>query len=205
MEKASYRQKNVPWPYKAHSQTSSPAASRLVDQQSGGTASPRSLHLNKPLRDLQKEDPKAFGYFVEGASLLAVDVAYLCRTQGLDIVNTFDDFCANGRNLFQLLSSPEQQRPPLDRHSSSATAKTDRPRGKPAGSANLGVYSHGSAHHSLSGYEGLDILSPWRLPSSSRLVDKLRSFLINEISGAEWDFLSDKEWDEERADEMPVL
>ncbi|KAI6888401.1 hypothetical protein KC360_g1884 [Hortaea werneckii] len=205
MEKASYKQKSVPWPYKAHSQTSSPAATRLVDQQSGGSASPRSLHLDKPLRELQKEDSKAFGYFVEGASLLALDVAYLCRTQELEIVNTFDDFCAIGRNLFQLFSSPDLQRPPLDRYPSSATTRTDRSRGKPAGSANLGAYSHGSAHHSLSGYEGLNILSAWRLPSSSRLVDKLRSFLINEISGAEWDFLSDKEWDKERADEMPVL
>ncbi|KAI7529807.1 hypothetical protein KC331_g15011 [Hortaea werneckii] len=205
MEKASYRQKSVPWPYKSHSQTSSPAASRLIDPQNGGSASPRSLHLTKPLRELQKEDSKAFGYFVEGASLLALDVAFLCRTQGLDIANTFDDFCAIGRNLFQLFSSPGQQRPPLDRHPSSATAKTDRSRGKPASTTSLGVYSHGSAHHSLAGYEGLDILSAWRLPSSSRLVDKLRSFLINEISGAEWDFLSDKEWDEERADEMPVL
>ncbi|KAK4550019.1 hypothetical protein LTR36_002986 [Oleoguttula mirabilis] len=205
-ERASYKLKDVLYSGMSSSQSSSPAASRFVDRHGVSLPRPRPLHLDRPLPDLVKDDTKAFSLFIEGVMLLAWDVAWLCKSQGVDTINSFDDVCAIGRNLHQLLIGQEQPRPPLNRNFSSATTRTDRSKGvTPVSAISLGFYSHGSAHHSLAGFEGLALLHGWRLASPARLVDKLKSYLLNEISGAEWDFLSDKEWDEERADELPVL
>ncbi|TKA21920.1 hypothetical protein B0A50_08568 [Salinomyces thailandicus] len=204
-EKVSYKTQDLQYPFRTSSQSSSPVASRFLDRRGVAAQRARPLHLDRPLRDLAKEDPKAFSLLTEGMSLLAWDIAWLCRTQGFDAVNTFDDFCAMGRNLQQLFVSPEPNRPTLDRNPSSAAAKTDRSKGNSTAPPRLGFYSHASAHHSLAGPEGLELLSNWRLASSHRMADRLKSYLLNEITGAEWDFLSDKEWDEDRADEQPVL
>jgi len=225
-EKAAYKVQDPPYPGLSSSQSASPAASRMLDRYGVPLARPRPLHLDRPLRDLAKDDTKTFSLFVEGVMLLAWDVAWLCRTQGLNTINSFEDICAIGRNLHQLLLNQEQvQRPPLQRGITAATTRTEqlqRPtfqRGVSAATARtdrlerttaepgvrLGSYSHGSAYHSLAGHGGLELLHGWRVPSSARLADKLKSYLLNEITGAEWDFLSDKEWDEDRADEMLVL
>lgn len=205
-EKASYKLKDPPYPGMVSSQSSSLAASRLVDRHGVPLPRPRPLHLDRPLPELVKDDPKTFSLFIEGVMLLTWDVAWLCKTQGIDTINTFDDVCALGKNLYQLFLGKELQRPPLDRNFSSATTKTDRSKASASAPAvRLGSYSHGSAYHSLSGCEGLELLRAWRLASPARLVDKLKSYLLNEISGAEWDFLSNEEWDEDRVEDMPVL
>jgi hypothetical protein len=48
-------------------------------------------------------------------------------------------------------------------------------------------------------------MKDFRLSSPSRLADKLRHTLLGEVSGAEWELLEEREWDEEREDERPVL
>lgn len=45
----------------------------------------------------------------------------------------------------------------------------------------------------------------WRLLQPHRLVDKLRLFLLNELTGAEWDVLSEHDLDEDREHDAPVL
>ncbi|KAK5120377.1 hypothetical protein LTR85_006316 [Meristemomyces frigidus] len=205
-ERASYKLRDPPYTVMSSSQSSSPVVSRFVDRHGVPLPRPRPLHLDRPLPDLVKDDVKAFSLFIEGVMLLAWDVAWLCKTQGVDTINSFDDVCAIGKNLHQLFIGQEQPRPLLSRNISSATTKTDRSKGvAPTSAVSLGSYSHGSARRSLAGFEGLALMHGWRLASPARLVDKLKSYLLNEISGAEWDFLSDKEWDEERADELPVL
>lgn len=203
-EKASYKLQDIPYP-RSTSQSSSPAASRLLDLRVASLPRARPLHLDRPLRDLAKEDFKAFSLFIEGVTLLAWDLAWLCRMQGLDSVNSFDDFCTIGRNLHRLFLGQDSSRLATDRNHSAATTKADHSKGTNVSTARLGSHSHNSAYHSLSGHEGLELLNNWRLASSARVADKLKSFVMNEITGAEWDFLSDKEWDEDRADEQPVL
>ena len=57
-EKASYKYKNIKFPGLSPSQSSSPAASRIIEQ---NQPRPRALWLDRPLAQLAKEDPKAFG------------------------------------------------------------------------------------------------------------------------------------------------
>lgn len=54
-------------------------------------------------------------------------------------------------------------------------------------------------------YQGRARMEKWRLASSARIVIKLKSYLQNGISGAEWDFISGGEWDEEEDHDRPVF
>ncbi|EMC95229.1 hypothetical protein BAUCODRAFT_72151, partial [Baudoinia panamericana UAMH 10762] len=162
---------------------------------------PRPLYLDRPLAQLFKQDHKTFLLFLEGVALLAYNVAWLCRSQGVESINSFDDACAVGRNLYRLVL--HEQRPPNSRKVSTLS-KDERP-GSASAEVRLGAYSHASADLSLTGHEGLALFKDWRMPLPNRLADILRSHLVSEIRGAEWDVLSDKEWDDEREDEVPVL
>ena len=138
--------------------------------------------------------------------MLAWDIAWLCKTQGIDSVTTFDDVCNMGKNLHQLFLATSDARPPIIRNVSAAITTTERSKAPaPDDTARLGSFSHASAYKSLSSAAGQDLVRGWRLASPARLVDKLKSYLLNEISGAEWDFLSGEEWDEEREEDAPVL
>lgn len=196
-DKSSYKSKNVPFPSSTPSRTSSPAASRVLEQTQ---PRPRQLWLDRPLTQLSKEDNKAYGLYLEGATLLAWDLAWLCRTQGIESINTFEDACNLGRNLWNLLTKGERKRPALDRKDSTTSGKTDRPE-----AIQLGVFSHASAQYNLAGYDGLAWMKDFKLGLSARLGDRLKTFLLNDMSGAEWDLLEGREWDEDREDERPVL
>lgn len=192
LEKSSYKYKNVPFPGLSGSQSSSPAASRIVER---NQPRPRPLWLDRPLSQLAKDDPKTYSLFIEGVTLLAWDIAWLCKTQGIENITTFEDTCSIGPNLWQLLVSQSRK---SHRKGSKDQDGKDR-------DVKIGIFSHASASHNLAGFEGLGLLKDWKLPSSNRLIDKLKSFLLTEISGAEWDMLEEREWDEEREDEKPVL
>ena len=207
-EKSSYKSRETPYPNGSSSQSSSPAASKLLDMRN--MPRPRLLHLNRSLPKLNKEDPKAYGLFLEGVTLLAWDIAWLCKSQGINTINSFDDVCNVGKNLWQLLEAQRGAslvRPRLDRNISTATDVTARSR-QPTPltpGVRFGIYSHGSAHRSLSGHEGLELFRDWKLPLPARLTDKLKSYLLTEMTGAEWDLMEDKEWEDEREDELAVL
>lgn len=196
-EKASYKVKDVAFPGLPASRTTSPAASRVMELTQ---SRPRPLWVDRSLAQLSKDDSKTYGLYLEGATLLAWDLAWLCKTQGIDSINTFEDTCNVGRNLWQLLYMKDRKRPSLDRKDSSATAKTDQRE-----SVRLGVFSHASVQYNLAGYDGLAFMKDFKLGSPARLGDKLKTFLLNDMSGAEWDLLEGREWDEEREDEKPVL
>ncbi|KAH9826260.1 Vacuolar sorting 38 and autophagy-related subunit 14 [Teratosphaeria destructans] len=205
-EKSSYKVDSAAYQDLSSSMSSpQPSASKYIARRKMPSVRPRPLHLDKPLHELYKHDNKTFMLYVEGVMLLAWDVAWLCKSQGIDSINSFDDVCSIGRNLHQLLVASEQQTRPVPTRAPS-TAPRDRATTAPSAStAHLGLMSHGSATNSLAGHAGLARFDRWRLLSSSRLVDKLRGYLTNEISGAEWDVISGGEWDEEEEHDRAVL
>ena len=210
-EKSSYKYSNIAFPGLSSSQSSSPAESRIIDQ---NLPRPRPLWLEKPLAQLVKEDPKSYGLYIEGVTMLAYNVAWLCKSQGVDGINGFDDICTIGKNLYQLLLTQHRksqpQRPTLDRHSTGTSSRvtaisTTQQQQLLLNTTRLGVFSHNSAENNLAAAEGAEIMKNWHLSSSVRLADKLRGHLLAEISGAEWTLVDEEEWNEEREDEMPVL
>ncbi|KAK5112459.1 hypothetical protein LTR62_004215 [Meristemomyces frigidus] len=163
---------------------------------------PRSLQFRKPLSQLFKEDHDEYMHFTEGAMLLAYDVAWLCASQGLNTIDTMGKVCNIGKSLYDLFLADDRARPPLLRNISGATTRTEYSRLAtiaPDG-PRLGAWSHGTAHHSLTSAVATSALVEWqnKLPTTSKLVERLQSLLTNEISGLEWDVVTvDREWDGE--------
>lgn len=211
-EKSSYKHSKIAFPGLSSSQSSSPTESRFVDQ---NLPRPRPLWLEKPLAQLVKEDPKSYSLYIEGVTMLAYNVAWLCKSQGVDGINNFDDICAIGRNLYHLLLAQHRKsqpyRPTIDRTSTGTSSKVTAVPGarevaqQPTSTIRLGVFSHNSAENNLAAAEGGELMKTWHLSSSVRLADKLRGHLLAEISGAEWTLVDEEEWNEEREDELPVL
>ncbi|KXT15954.1 hypothetical protein AC579_1426 [Pseudocercospora musae] len=202
-EKSSYKTNDVKFPSSSSSQHPSPMASRTLEQDQ---PRPRPLWLDRPLGQLAKEEEskKAYKLFIEGVTMLAYNVAWLCKTQGMDSINNFDDVCAIGKNLYQLLmASPRKL--PMSRKQTGTSSKMTTTSGKEDQGARLGVFSHSSAEHNLASAEGLLYMRDWKIGSSTRLADKLLQFLASEMSGAEWEIVKEDEWDEDREDERPVL
>jgi len=209
-EKSSYKGFDVTYPATLSNHASSPSTSRLLHDQRD-LPRPRLLHLDRPLARLAKEDTKTFGLFIEGVMLLAWNIAWLCRSQGIDKVDTFDAVCDVGRNLYLLARAQDAAnsvRPSLDRRDTTATdisVRSKKSSTMSQGVVRFGSYTHGNLRNSLAGAPGAALIQSWRLAQPHRLIDKLRNYLLNEITGAEWDVLSDGDFDDERADEVPIL
>lgn len=154
----------------------------------------------------------AYGVFVEGITLLAWDIAWVCQTQGLPIGTTsWEDVCAMGKNLWQLLvadpavplSHPNlaprtgfvpprefPSRPAPLRHFSTTENPTPIP-------VQLGHFSHGTAHSFLAAADGNEYMRGWRLQSPAKVIDLVKAMLLSERTGAEWEILDGNEWEEE--------
>ncbi|KAK2749798.1 hypothetical protein FQN55_003034 [Onygenales sp. PD_40] len=203
----------------SHSSSSSPTASRTADPRP--LPRPRPLFLSKSLPKLAQEDPATYGLFLEGVTLLAWNVAWVCKSQGLQLgSDSWEDICDIGRNLWLLLVSQPAQSSALARVLSNrdnlAKAQRSRDSDRPTpqrtqSSPMLGHYSHGTAHSFLGGAEGTEFMRTWKLPSSVKVVDKLKSALLGEMASAEWELLDKTEWEDEenqkqgRREEEPVL
>lgn len=190
------------------SASSSPEVSRLLQQKSE-LSRPRPLTIDRPFPQLQREDPKAAAFFREGVVLLAYDIAWLCRSQGVDIKSTFEDICELGRNLYELIPrSDNRRRPPLNRNATAATTKTEATdTSTPETPVTFGSLSHNSARYSLAGPYGNALFgstSDWNI-SIHKLTDQLKTYLRREAQRAEWDIIEQNEWDEELEDERPVF
>lgn len=212
---ASYLSREVPFPGMSPSQSlsNSPTASRTVDPRP--SPRPRPLFIDKSLLRLVKEDPAAYALFLEGASLLAWNVSWLCRTQGLNIgSDSWEDVCDIGKNMWQLLVAPPPQPSTVmrvlsghDIHSKLKAAK-DSPKTtiqRTKSFPMLGHYSHGTSHSFLGASEGTEFMRTWKLPSPMKIVDKLKSTLLGEMASAEWELL-EKEWDDEGQEQpQPIV
>lgn len=148
---------------------------------------PRPLFIDKPLPRLAKEDPGAYALFLEGTTLLAWDVAWLCRTQGINLSSdSWEEACDIGRVMWQLLVAPPAQASTLMRAFAGRDTQTkirpakdspqttiQRTRSFPV----LGHYSHGTVHSFLSASEGSEFIRTWKLPTPTKIADKLKANL----------------------------
>jgi hypothetical protein len=168
------------------------------------------LFIDRPLNHLAAEDPPAYSSFVEGVSLLAYNVAWLCRSQGMkDQFTQWEDVCSMGRNLHRLLVLQETklaQRPenPLDKDIAPTKANSKAPlRRTPVG---FGELSHGTSHSFLANAENAQYLSGWVL-TPTKITDELKTYLYTEQQAQEWDKLDQREWEdmENAMTEDPVL
>jgi len=173
---------------------------------------PRPLYVHRELPKLFKEDPNSFPLFVEGVTLLAWNVAWLCKTQGVNGFTSWTDICPVGRNLYQLLAMSPKQVFTRMALSSGRTNRVVRPKEAATSSTQdgptlIGQFSHGTAHSFFGAAEGSEMMRNWRLQNPQRVWDKVRSYLVAEMQGAEWEVVQVKEWDNEDdlAEEEPVL
>ena len=177
----------------------------------------RILSLDRPLHQLASEDPINYSLFVDAITLLAWDVAWVAKTQGFEVgAKNWEDICALGKNMWNLFVAPPQ--PPNLRSRSSATnlpkGSSPSPRQTPStplrspGQHNEeaatmipmpGQFSHSSSHSFLfsSGPDGgSEHLRGWRFANPVRIIERIKSALLNERTGAEWEVLEKPESDE---------
>jgi Vacuolar sorting 38 and autophagy-related subunit 14 len=201
----SYQGREIPFPGTTPlpSSTNSPAGSRHADLRP--LPRPRPLfiepeNLKDKIPNVAKRDPTGFAFFLEGVSLLAWNIAWLCRSQGMYAgTETWEDVCNMGRNLYHLLIAPPQS-PALLRVLSDRDGRQQRTNStnthplSPYKPSRLGHFSHDSAH-SLPA-NGADFLRGWKLTKYTMIVDPLKRALIGEMSNAEWEMLEQDEWDD---------
>ncbi|KAJ5744109.1 hypothetical protein N7533_008979 [Penicillium manginii] len=188
----------------AHSSPSSQAASRTGDART--QSRPRPLFIDKSLQRLAKEDPGTYALFIEGATLLAWDVAWLCRTQGINLTSdSWEEVCDMGKSMYQLLVAPPAQPSSLMRAFASRDTQTKIKSTKDSPQTTiqrrksfpmLGHYSHGTVHSFLAASEGSEYMRTWKLPTPTKIVDKLKANLLGEMASAEWELLEENEWDD---------
>jgi Vacuolar sorting 38 and autophagy-related subunit 14 len=201
----SYQDREIPFPgtTPTPSSTNSPAGSRHTDLRPLPRPRPLFLepeNLKDKIPQVAKRDPTAFAFFLEGISLLAWDIAWLCRSQGMNTgTESWEDVCNMGRNLFNLLISPPQS-PALLRVMSGRDARqqrtitTNNNSTESYRSLRLGHFSHDSAYSFPA--SGTDFLRGWKLTKYTMVVDPLKRGLLGEMSNAEWEMLEQDEWDD---------
>ncbi|KAK7527854.1 UV radiation resistance protein and autophagy-related subunit 14-domain-containing protein [Phyllosticta citriasiana] len=200
---SSYTYKDVPFPGSTpQSSSNSPDASRTLDHQRP-LPHPRPLYTDRKLPQLASEDPVAFSLFVEGVSLLAWDIAWLCRSQGISGFNEWEHICPLGKNVWRLLIEEAK--------STLATLESENAKGRAeakakstqGGDVMMGYFSHGTSKGFLGSAEGTSFMKGWKFQTPTRTVDKVKSYLLGEMQGAEWEVLDEKEWEKEE-DEQQV-
>lgn len=132
--------------------------------------------------------------------------------------NSWEDICALGKNLWHLLVEVPQPRPILDCTPKTDTGSNSTPIESPSSrpepwkdphpQVSLGEYSHGSARSYLGGAKGTELMQGWKLQSPVKVIDKVKSMLLGELAGAEWEILDGNEFENivrAAADEEAVL
>ncbi|KAH6657820.1 UV radiation resistance protein and autophagy-related subunit 14-domain-containing protein [Truncatella angustata] len=194
-----------------HGQVGFPGASPLpidaLDRQYGHVPHPRPLFLDKPLSSFSKDESNNYTAFLEGICLLAYNIVWLCRTQGIpvgDNSNSFDDFMYMGRNLWSLLIGSSLQRSQPVQPLIGANAPSPTRTGNTPGLAEnddltkaapkMGRWSHGAAHTSLSRADGQEFTKAFKLPNPIKLADKLKARLAQDAPIPEWEMVEDDEF-----------
>ncbi|KAM3158472.1 Autophagy-related protein 14 [Botrytis cinerea] len=217
---SSYMHTNVPFPGGTSSSSNSPSTSRHTEN--AYQPRPRPLWINKPLPILVNEDSVAHSSFLEGAILLAYNVAWLCKSQGVPVgdsdTTSFEDICNIGKNLWKLLIGDKPRLPPKPRSESPSPVPAkpldskgyveseDKNTHKPERSS-IGWASHGSAFSFLGSAEGAEFIRGFKLPRPNQMGDILKNKLMSEVANAEWELLSQDAWaieDDMRSDGVVV-
>ncbi|KAL8972535.1 MAG: hypothetical protein Q9197_002726 [Variospora fuerteventurae] len=201
------------------SASSSPVASRSLTKTQ--LPKPRSLSLKKQLSLLAKDEAQTYASVVEGTTLLAWDVAWLCQTQGIDVgEDVGEDVCNIGRNLWRLATA-EQAAPTsmspvkVGQAKQGQTADSDHPvlatrqHRQQRGKANLptafGHWSHGTTHSNLTGAAGSERMRTWRLQDASRVIGRVKHVLARDRTGAGWEMLEGREWETASMDPLGAI
>ncbi|MCJ1435852.1 hypothetical protein MMC27_005228 [Xylographa pallens] len=208
---SSYNSPAIPYPPTKRSPSSS------TSNTSRPTSRARPLYLEKPPLSLATEDPIAYALFIEAITLLAWDVAWLCKTQGLDVsARSWEDVCAMGKNMWLLFVAPPT-RPAISRITSTSTDATTKtssatttppikaPISKPSEITQtagtfvpfLGHFSHSTNHSFLNAAEGSEYMRNWKLASPMRVIQKVKDALVSARMGADWEVLEEGEWEGE--------
>jgi hypothetical protein len=108
--------------------------------------------------------------FVEGVAMLALNLSFLCFSQGLEI-NNVEDACNLGHNIWKLIVAKD------------STAVI---------SQSFGKMSHATAMGNLATAEGARVMSKWTLGYKS-LVEKVRYTLQGDTLVADWDLIPEAE------------
>ncbi|KID60387.1 UV radiation resistance protein/autophagy-related protein 14, partial [Metarhizium hybridum] len=188
----SYQHSHVSFP--SFSGTSLQPHSRETDSQR--VPRPRPLFVDKSLTQLLKEDPSTYSFFLEGVTLLAYNIAWLCHCQGVSVGDSsnFDDICNMGRNLYSFLMSAQAH----DFNPINVKVPGWGPNGEEVEEESqgnwLGRYSHGGTFYFLGSYEGTDLVRSFKLPSPMKLADKLKKKLIGDAPAPDWEVLDDDAW-----------
>ncbi|KAI8626678.1 hypothetical protein F5Y19DRAFT_217902 [Xylariaceae sp. FL1651] len=187
---------------------SSPIPPDPRDRQFANVPFPRPLFVDKPLTTLAKEDTATYNAFLEAVCLLAYDIVWLCRTQGVPVGDNsshFDAFAGIGRNLYNLLINSSLQRNPQqiadDVGNQGAASGGNDPTELGKTGPRMGLYSHGSGHTFLGSAIGNDLTRNFKLPNPMKLTDKLKSKLNHENPIPEWEVLEDDAWAPDDADD----
>lgn len=208
----SYKTPNVTFPgmTPAHSSSTSPSTSRHGDI--APQHRPRPLYIDKPLPLLAKEDPSTYSAFLEGVTLLAYNIAWVCKSQGIAVGtnSTYEEVCLIGVNFFNLLVGTSPRPGPSGQNTPpqvpSAKGSEMEPKTEEHQRLTMGRFSHGTSHTFLGSAEGQEFIRSWKLLSPIKLADRLKSQLLGELTGAEWELLDQKAWEiEEGDDEGAVL
>jgi hypothetical protein len=154
------------------------------------------------LPQLAKEDPSTYSFFLEGVTLLAYNIAWLCCCQGVSIgdATNFEDMCNMGRNLYSFLMSAQAH----DFHTVNVKVPGWGPNGEEVAADSqgnwLGRYSHGGAFYVLGGPEGTELVRSFKLPSPMKLADRLKKKLLGDAPAPDWEVLDDDAW---KIEEIP--
>jgi len=123
----SYKHANLPFPGTTpiQSSTNSPTTSKQISIEQSNQPHPRPLYIDRPLPAIARDDPAAYALFVEGVTLLAYNITWLCKSQGIPVGDStsFEDICNIGKNFYNLLIT-SQSRPSAGRVPSSQTTST---------------------------------------------------------------------------------
>lgn len=211
---SSYKHTDVPFPgISGQSSNTSPTNSRHPEQ-SKDQPRPRPLFTQKPLPAIAKDDPAGYSLFLEGVMLLAYNVVWLCKSQGIPVGNEtdgtkFEDVCDIGKNLYNLLIGSRPRPAPTSRVPSIQSTPTKggqdgevEAEDRKTFTASMGKYSHGAAHSFLGNSEGSAFTRSWQIPKLALLVDTLKARLMSEVANAEWELLNPDAWQVD--DEMGV-
>ena len=179
----------------------------------------RVLRLDRPLHRFASEEPINYSLFIDAITLLAWDVAWIGKTQGHEIGEKhWEEICAVGKNMWNLFAAPPrtpalratsaaksnippQSSLPLQSTSSAVGGPAGSPKSEPQSIAAPlpGQYSHNSSHSLLSSSDpdgGADHLRGWRFANPVRIIDRIKSALLIERTGAEWEVLEKPESEE---------
>ncbi|KAG9740218.1 hypothetical protein KCU59_g8081, partial [Aureobasidium melanogenum] len=181
---SSYQGFELPFP----GSSSTPSSSRTLDQRP--PPKPRLLHLDRPLVALAKEDPARYSLFIEGISLLAWNIAWLCTSQGLNLSSAYQAVCPMGLNLFTLFREHTNRSSTPQTTNAEYLTRTNQP---------FGQFSHASPRQAPASIEGLDAMRNWRAASFARFLDKIKQILLQDMSGAEWEVISGEDFEQEEA------